>query len=302
MAHLRRGVGVGALKKRAVAANTFEKTASQLEQEQLKHLQSSIATLRSSLETFARTHRDAIRKDPLFRSQFHSMCRSVGVDPLGSHAAGFWTRLLGIGDFYYELSVQVVEEAIRTREENGGIMRVEEMRRRIQEKNKNQQISCDDILQSVSKLSVLGGGFSVLSVGGSRRPELHLIKSVPLEMNVDHVTLMEYAMGHQRKCKNNNQRNDDDDDGTMKDAISSTPLSTVDASPSSSTPHSSIPGRIVSSEVNQLLRWSTERLDSCVSVLLEEGMVWIDEQDESKEIAYYFPTICDTDAEATTIT
>lgn len=35
------------------------------------------------------------------------MCASIGVDPLTS-GKGFWS-VLGIGDFYYELAVQIVE-------------------------------------------------------------------------------------------------------------------------------------------------------------------------------------------------
>ena len=36
------------------------------------------------------------------------MCASIGVDPLAS-SKGFWSEMLGFGDFYYELSVQIVE-------------------------------------------------------------------------------------------------------------------------------------------------------------------------------------------------
>lgn len=35
------------------------------------------------------------------------MCASIGVDPLSS-GKGFWS-VLGMGDFYYELAVQIVE-------------------------------------------------------------------------------------------------------------------------------------------------------------------------------------------------
>ena len=47
-----------------------------------------------------------MRKDPIFRAQFHTMCANIGVDPLASNK-GAWTQLLGFGDFYYELGVQV---------------------------------------------------------------------------------------------------------------------------------------------------------------------------------------------------
>ena len=36
------------------------------------------------------------------------MCASIGVDPLAS-GKGFWSEMLGVGDFYYELGVQIVE-------------------------------------------------------------------------------------------------------------------------------------------------------------------------------------------------
>ena len=54
---------------------------------------------------FSRARED-VRKDPAFRAQFHAMCANVGVDPLASNK-GAWAQLLGFGDFYYELGVQV---------------------------------------------------------------------------------------------------------------------------------------------------------------------------------------------------
>ena len=32
------------------------------------------------------------------------MCASIGVDPLASNK-GFWSNMLDIGDFYYELGI-----------------------------------------------------------------------------------------------------------------------------------------------------------------------------------------------------
>lgn len=44
---------------------------------------------------------------------------------------GFWAEKLGIGDFYYELAVQVVEVCMSTSHINGGVMTVEELRNRL---------------------------------------------------------------------------------------------------------------------------------------------------------------------------
>ncbi|PQM40766.1 vacuolar protein sorting-associated protein 22 homolog 1-like [Prunus yedoensis var. nudiflora] len=62
-------------------------------------MKEQLTTFRTQLEDFARKHKNDIRKNPAFRSQFHNMCTNVGVDTLASNK-GFWAELLGIGDFY----------------------------------------------------------------------------------------------------------------------------------------------------------------------------------------------------------
>ena len=54
------------------------------------------------------------------------MCANIGVDPLASNK-GMWAQLLGFGDFYYELGVQVVEACLATRAVNGGLMDLESL-------------------------------------------------------------------------------------------------------------------------------------------------------------------------------
>jgi len=34
---------------------------------------------------------------------------------------GFWSKMLGVGDFYYELGVQIVEVCMATSHRNGGM-------------------------------------------------------------------------------------------------------------------------------------------------------------------------------------
>jgi hypothetical protein len=65
-----------------------------------------------NLENFAQKYKKDINRNPEFRKQFQVMCNSIGVDPLASNK-GFWAQLLGFGDFYYELAVQIIEICIR---------------------------------------------------------------------------------------------------------------------------------------------------------------------------------------------
>ena len=104
-----------------------------------------------------------IKKDGEFRRQFQQMCATAGVDPLRS-SANFWGKLLGFGDFYYELAIQIVEVFLSTGHRNGGIMTLEELHGRILaarnvSKNSNlkgtDSITPEDILDAIKKLRVL---------------------------------------------------------------------------------------------------------------------------------------------------
>ena len=84
------------------------------------------------------------------------MCASVGVDPLAS-GKGFWSEMLGVGDFYYELGVQIVEICMATTPRNGGLMPLEELRERLgkarSRKGTNEvEISMDDLQRAIKKL------------------------------------------------------------------------------------------------------------------------------------------------------
>ena len=71
------------------------------------------------LEKFAAEHKNDIKSKPAFRAQFQQMCARIGVDPLACElytnrlmsfifsftaSKGFWAQMLGVGDFYYEVS------------------------------------------------------------------------------------------------------------------------------------------------------------------------------------------------------
>lgn len=59
------------------------------------------------------------------------MCANIGVDPLASNK-GMWAQLLGFGDFYYELGVQIVEACLATRAYTGGFMELGALRGAVQ--------------------------------------------------------------------------------------------------------------------------------------------------------------------------
>lgn len=148
-------------------------------------MKQQLELFREKLEIFASKYKKQINEDPEFRKQFIQLCVKIGVDPLASNK-GFWGELLGVGDFYYELAVQIVELCLITRDVNGGLLNIKDALNELRKRRKNQTlISIDDIERSVKKLNVLGQGFKILKIGNDK-----LIQSVPIELSDDHTSIL----------------------------------------------------------------------------------------------------------------
>lgn len=135
----------------------------------MERVKEQLSTFRSALEEFALKHRNEIKQNPVFRAQFHQMCATLGVDPLASNK-GLWAELLGIGDFYYELAVQIAEACLTTRELNGGLMDIRDVLSAVQRRRGGiaERVSEDDITRAVETLKGLGSGFTVIKVGSHK--------------------------------------------------------------------------------------------------------------------------------------
>lgn len=141
----RKGVGLAAFDRSRLTSAQFASHGSSLRSTDAQALETQLAVFRSLLQQFAQTHARDIRSNPSFRAQFARMCAAIGVDPLassnnnsggggsGSGGGSIWAQLLGrtVNDFYFELAVRVVEVCGATREENGGLIGVREIRDRV---------------------------------------------------------------------------------------------------------------------------------------------------------------------------
>lgn len=157
---MRRRPGVGAIQKQKLEAEKFKDKGNELQESQFEQMSKQLEVFRTNLEEFASKHRNEIKKNAQFRRQFQEMCASIGVDPLAS-GKGFWC-VLGMGDFYYELGVQVVEVCLALNHIYGGLMELGELRKRLiaarGQKAIHQEITNEDILMAAKKLRIFGNG------------------------------------------------------------------------------------------------------------------------------------------------
>lgn len=182
-------MGIAAIKNKGIAGEKFKNKGSELAEDQINQMSKQLESFQNNLQEFAAKHRNDIKKNADFRQHFQQMCATIGVDPLAS-SKGFWSEMLGVGDYYYELGVQIVEVAMATSHRNGGIMGIEEMRKRVSKSrgSKSAAVSIDDIIQAIKRLKVLGSGFSLIPVRGT-----YIVQSVPGEMTLDHTVVLQQA-------------------------------------------------------------------------------------------------------------
>lgn len=140
-----------------------------------------------SLKIFAVRYKDEIARSPEQRVKFLSLCRNAGIDPLIS-AKGIWSECLNIGNHYYELSTQIVDVCISTRNQNGGIIEISELRNNLKELRGCDDISNEEIVSAIEKLNILKSGYSIYRVGYQT-----LIQSVPNELKQDDKKIIELA-------------------------------------------------------------------------------------------------------------
>ncbi|EGF79242.1 hypothetical protein BATDEDRAFT_89901 [Batrachochytrium dendrobatidis JAM81] len=184
-----RRVGIHGLQQQTRNKEEFQKAGEALAIQQLEQMKNLLATFKTNLEEFATKHKKDIKRDPVFRMHFQRMCNNVGVNPLASNK-GFWSDILGFGDFYYELGVQIAEVCLATRERNGGLIDLGELMQLVTKMRGKtaQAISMDDIIRSIKALKPLGNGFDIVTIGSRS-----MVQSVPRELDGDSTKVLSLA-------------------------------------------------------------------------------------------------------------
>ncbi|KAF2115711.1 EAP30/Vps36 family-domain-containing protein [Lophiotrema nucula] len=199
----RRTPGLSSLTTSRISSSQYASHGASLRTQQAQSLSTQLSVFQQLLHNFAITHSKDIRANPAFRAEFARMCSAIGVDFLASShhreskdsrkedGQSIWAQILGgsVNDFYFNLGVLIVEECRATRSENGGLISVAEVRKRIERGRGiggGMQVSEDDITRAVESLSPLGSCFTIMKLG-----HRSLIRSVPKELNTDQSTVLE---------------------------------------------------------------------------------------------------------------
>ena len=111
---------------------------------------------------------------------------------------GFWAELLGVGNFYYELAVRIIECCILEKKKTGcGLIKVSELVNRLNlaSSTAGNKITENDVEQAVKSIKSFGSYqiFTIDNISEGDRQPIKFLQSVPRELNTDVMTLFSVA-------------------------------------------------------------------------------------------------------------
>lgn len=97
--------------------------------------------------------------------------------------------MLGIGDFYYELAVQIVEICFSMRAETGGLLEMSVLISKLKKmRGSSAEITEEDVERSIRTLEPLGSGYEIIKMNTRT-----FVQSVPREFSQDQANLLKKA-------------------------------------------------------------------------------------------------------------
>jgi ESCRT-II complex subunit VPS22 len=157
-------------------------------EQELRSAQEQMAVFQRKLETFAREHKDKIRRDPEFRSEFNRMCLTLDVDPLQSKN-GFWSKHLGFGSFYHELSIKIIRVCVGLKRQYGALVPIEHVISAIHRLSKDgPKITENDIEMALKTLKSIGQGYAVVPQNKKK-----FVQTVSFELDELEMALLDLA-------------------------------------------------------------------------------------------------------------
>lgn len=114
---------------------------------------------------------------------------------------GFWSEVLGVGDFYFALAVQAIEACISLRALTGGLVELHILKKYIARIRNNpsgtlfshylasvEVISDEDVEKAIETLKPLESGYCLVRVQGKM-----FVQSVPRELSSDQTEILACA-------------------------------------------------------------------------------------------------------------
>ncbi|EGW32085.1 sucrose non-fermenting [Spathaspora passalidarum NRRL Y-27907] len=147
--------------------DAYSQLGKSLIQRHSDQLSTQLAVFQSALVNFANSHGDEIKSNAEFRNKFTQISQSIGLDPLELLLST--TKNTKSSNFHVALAVRIVEVCQSTRDLNGGLISLKELKSILQDThNISIEVSEGDIEQALGMLDTLGKGYQVLTINDKK--------------------------------------------------------------------------------------------------------------------------------------
>lgn len=177
-----RKFGLAAFDSSISEIKQLEDVKSDILNKQNKELEIQLEIFQEKLIEFAKKHNKEIKENSDIRIKFLKMCSSIGIDSMRLFDKKD-NNLIDIEDFYYELSVKIIEICRGSKDINGGIISFLELENvYFREYN----ISYKDIEKAINMIRDLDGGFEIIKIGKKK-----FLRSIPNELTEDQTKILQ---------------------------------------------------------------------------------------------------------------
>lgn len=170
----------------------FQENSGELDEKKLKE---TIEKVQKSLQSIVEKQSKELKNDEEYQRKFYKLCNDIGVDPF-SQKKGFLSGLLNkdLESFYKNLGLRVLGICLKTRFQNGGLIRLSELQARLNKgvTKSGRRVHSDDIRVAVEKLSVLSSSLSIIKVEENGQMDEY-IKSADMEFSADSTKVLSRA-------------------------------------------------------------------------------------------------------------
>lgn len=139
--------------------------------------------LKINMNKYSTQYENEIRNNKHVRAKFINICNKIGIDPIVSKRS-MWGML---GDFYNQISIQILRICEKTKDINGGLLKIEDLISIFNRTYPSNQIDKNDVIKAVQNIEQLGNGCKIV--------DNNYISTVPFELSNDQVSLMKMAEG-----------------------------------------------------------------------------------------------------------
>lgn len=173
----------------------------QEEKNRVATLKKAIITLQNCLQGIVESQKKELQGDEEYQKKFYKLCNDIGVDPF-TQKKGFLSGILNknLDEYYKALGMRVLNICLKTRYENGGLIKLQELKSRLNAPSinkKGDRVHSEDIRIAVQKLSCLSSSLSIEKINDEVDGVVEYVKSADMEFSADSLKIL--AKANRRK-------------------------------------------------------------------------------------------------------